>query len=61
VPAVVLLGLPASAAAPGSTVVVPGTLVVTNVGGATSFQAPSGIDYAGISAAFIYGGTATYQ
>jgi hypothetical protein len=61
VPAVVLLGLPVSAPAPGSTVVLPGTLVVTNVGGSASFAPPSGIDFWGISSAFIYGGTATYQ
>jgi hypothetical protein len=61
VPPVVLLGLPASAPAPGAANVVPGTLVVTNVGGGMSFQPPPGIDYAGISSAFIYGGSATYQ
>ena len=61
VPAVVLLGLPVSAAAPGGTVVLPGTLAVTNVGSGASFQAPSGIDFATISTVFIYGSSVLYQ
>jgi hypothetical protein len=61
VPAVVLLGLPLSSPAPGSNVVLPGTLVVTNVGSATSFQPPSEIDFASISTAFLYGSSVIYQ
>jgi uncharacterized protein (TIGR03437 family) len=61
VPAVVLLGLPVSGSAPGTTTVVPGSLVVTNVGAGASFPSPPGIDYAGISSAFIYGSSVIYQ
>jgi uncharacterized protein (TIGR03437 family) len=61
VPPAVLLGLPASAAAPGSNLVLPGSLVVTSVGGAVAFQPPSGIDFAAISSEFIYGISAIYQ
>jgi uncharacterized protein (TIGR03437 family) len=61
VPSVVLLALPPSAAAPGSAIVVPGTLAVTNVGGATAFTPPSGIDFASVISVFVYGGTVTYQ
>ena len=61
VPPIVLLGLPPSSAAPGSAVVLPGTLAVTNVGTPGSFPAPSGIDYASVSSVFIYGESVTYQ
>jgi uncharacterized protein (TIGR03437 family) len=61
VPPIVLLGLPASAAAPGGTVVVPGALAVTHIGGATSFNPPSGIDFASIVSVFEFGGTVLYQ
>jgi uncharacterized protein (TIGR03437 family) len=61
VPAEVLLGLPVSGSASGTATVVPGTLVVTNVGAGTSFPAPPGIDFAGISSSFIYGSSVTYQ
>jgi hypothetical protein len=60
VPPIVLLGLPASGTISGSTTIVPGSLIVTNVSFGSTFQA-SGIDAGGIGSAFIYGGSATYQ
>jgi hypothetical protein len=61
VPPLVLLALPASGAAPGTNLVLPGTLAVTNVGSAVSFPPPSGLDFATISSVFLYGGSVIYQ
>jgi uncharacterized protein (TIGR03437 family) len=61
VPPIVLLALPPSAPITGTTITVPGTLIVTNVSSFTSTFQASGIDLGAISSAFIYGGSATYQ
>jgi hypothetical protein len=61
VPPIVLLALPPSGAAPGTTITIPGFLIVTSFSSyASTFQA-SGIDLGAIGSAFIYGGSATYQ
>jgi uncharacterized protein (TIGR03437 family) len=61
VPPMVLLSLPASAAAPGSTTVLPGTLTVTSVSPYTATFQAKGIDAGGVGSVFVYGGSAVYQ
>jgi uncharacterized protein (TIGR03437 family) len=61
VPPIVLLSLPASAAAPGSSTVLPGTLAVTSVSTYTATFAAKGIDAGDVGSVFVYGGSAVYQ
>jgi len=61
VPSIVLLNLPASAPAAGTTVVIPGSISLTHSSAGTSFKPPSGVDFASINSVFSYGGSVTYQ
>jgi len=61
IPPVVLLALPPTAAAPGATFAVPGTLSVSHVGTTVATIQASGIEFGGIGSVFSFGNSATYQ
>ena len=61
IPPVVLLALPPTAAAPGATFAVPGTLSVSHTGTMAAMIQASGIEFGGIGAVFAFGNSATYQ
>jgi uncharacterized protein (TIGR03437 family) len=61
VPPIVLLGLPASLPAAGSTLIIPGSLSVLSVSNSVAGFQASGIDAGGIGSVFVYSGTAIYQ
>lgn len=61
VPPIVLLALPPTASAPGSTIVIPGSLIVTHVGNVQGFGPPSGVEATAISSVFAFANSATFQ
>jgi uncharacterized protein (TIGR03437 family) len=61
VPPVVLLAMPPTAAAPGATFAIPGSLTVSHIGTAVTPIQASGIEFGGIGSVFIFGASATYQ
>ena len=61
VPPVVLLALPATAAAPGATFATPGSLSVSHVGTTVTQIHATGIEIGGIGSVFAFGNSAVYQ
>jgi uncharacterized protein (TIGR03437 family) len=61
IPPVVLLAMPPTAAAPGATFAIPGTLSVAHTGTTAAMIQASGIEFAGIGSVFSFGNSATYQ
>ena len=61
IPPVVLLAMPPTAAAPGATFAVPGTLTVSHTGTTVTTIQASGIEFGGIGSVFAFGASATYQ
>ena len=61
VPPVVLLALPPTAAAPGATFAIPGSLTVSHIGSSVTAIQASGIEFGGIGSVFVFDTSATYQ
>jgi len=61
IPPVVLLAMPPTAAAPGATFTVPGTLSVSHIGTTVATIQASGIEFGGIGSVFTFANSATYQ
>jgi uncharacterized protein (TIGR03437 family) len=61
VPPVVLLAMPPTAAAPGATFAIPGTISVSHVGTTVTQIQASGIEFGGIGSVFTFGASSTYQ
>jgi hypothetical protein len=61
IPPQVLLALPPTAAAPGATFTVPGTLTVGHIGATATIIQASGIEFGGIGSVFTFGNSAAYQ